>query len=562
MEYIIYGAGNNAEKMIEKLQVFITIKYIIDADMTKEGNTIKDIPIYSTRILESNNFMREKIIVSVTNENAQIQIYNYLESLGLKKGIDFFNGAEMVNIFEAQYGHVSGYISITENMVPIKSFDPRSRLIRLKNEKRIFRVVVEEYKQYYIDILNQLENNKILGREVIYSKVIDNNLDFNFPLVIEHEYIEPISYCFEWSPRMFEDYVIFMIEFLKKLNKINFGLEDGHLLNATLYRGEFIFIDFGAICSTITTPLTLVEFINTHILPFVLLKKNKIDNAYLLMKNSHIEFSILDVKGYLTESELQQLIGIYQKALFAFSSEKIELLLEKLSFFISQIQATTFSTRWIGYQNDEWDWSQNRDNWSMKMKNVISLIKTVKPNSIIDLAGNMGWYGSYLHDEVSQVIIADMDYGCIDHLWKNIHDRKMNNVYPVYMSLCTPSLDYYRDYPISSNSGLIPWRLSSNDRFKSELVLALAIIHHLAFGQQLTFKEIIEQISLYTKKYLIIEFVDQKDVYIDYFLKKGFEWYTRENFEKQLLRKYDILSFKESTPSETRTLYLCQLKDA
>ena len=64
-------------------------------------------------------------------------------------------------------------------------------------------------------------------------------------------------------------------------------------------------------------------------------------------------------------------------------------------------------------------------------------------------------------------------------------------------------------------------RLSSNDRFKSELVLALAIIHHLAFGQQLTFKEIIEQISLYTKKYLIIEFVDQKMYILIIFLRKA-----------------------------------------
>ena len=89
----------------------------------------------------------------------------------------------------------------------------------------------------------------------------------------------------------------------------------------------------------------------------------------------------------------------------------------------------------------------------------------------------------------------------------------------------------------------------------------MAIVHHLAFAQQLSFTEIINQISVFTTKYLIIEFIEQTDQYIWDFRKEGFEWYTKDNFEKELKRKYKILEIKRSTPSESRYIYLAMLKE-
>lgn len=561
MAYIMYGAGSNAKKMIEKLQMFITIEMIVDSDPNKNGKKIGEVPITSTQTLESGKYKDDIIIVSVTNKAIKPQIYRYLESLGFKEGMNLYDGSKMVNIYEAEYGRVSGYVSTNDSIQSIKSFDPKSRLFVLKEEKRIFRGISDDYVQYYSDLLKKLEDANFLGNEVVSTKTVKNNWELPYSLIIEHEYIEPISYCYEWAPKMYCDYVSFMIKFLKKLSKCNLGIVDGHALNTTIYQGKFLFIDFGALVNEQTSPITFIEFLDTHILPLILLKKNRVDTAYMFMKNSHISFSFLDIKGYLSDDEYEKLIFLYNMALFAFDQEKIEKFLDTLSQFISEVNSFNLLTIWEGYQNDEWNWSSNKTQWSIKMKNVIDLIQVVHPESIIDLAGNMGWYGSYLHDEVNRVIVADLDYNCVDYLWKKTQDMKLENVYPIYMSLCTPTLDYYKDYPISSHSGLIPWRLSANKRFKSELALSLAIIHHLVFGQQLTFNEVINQIMLYTGRYLIIEFVDQRDKYIDYFLKEGFEWYTKENFEKELLKKFDILEVRESTPSETRTLYLCQLKN-
>ena len=81
------------------------------------------------------------------------------------------------------------------------------------------------------------------------------------------------------------------------------------------------------------------------------------------------------------------------------------------------------------------------------------------------------------------------------------------------------------------------------------------MIHHLVFSQQLTFDEIINQLALFSDRYMIIEFIDINDKYIDYFIKKDFDWYNIDNFVKALKERFEIIDRKSSTPSETRKIF-------
>ena len=59
----------------------------------------------------------------------------------------------------------------------------------------------------------------------------------------------------------------------------------------------------------------------------------------------------------------------------------------------------------------------------------------------------------------------------------------------------------------------------------------------------------------------MVEYVDKTDKYIEYFKKDGFEWYTRENFEKAVSKRYTIMKILDSSPAETRKIYLCKKID-
>ena len=89
------------------------------------------------------------------------------------------------------------------------------------------------------------------------------------------------------------------------------AISDGHALNATLSDGKFIFIDFGAVKAGITKGSVLIEFLNTHIIPLILMNKKQVNKAYLFLKNPGIEYTQEDIWGYLSESEQRELKELY-----------------------------------------------------------------------------------------------------------------------------------------------------------------------------------------------------------------------------------------------------------
>lgn len=556
-KYWIYGAGYNSKRYIERLKDFLQIEYILDSAQDKKDTFIDGIKVIDPSMIKTSLFCGQKIINTVTNPKYLDEIHEILKEYGLKKKVDYIDAYEIVKIFPIPSGMTSGVLEEIEGYEWSKGIDNKSRLLKKASEQRIFRVIKPEFCDRYKSILEVCNENNLFDEYIIKTKIFNGIPKLNEYLVLEHEFIKVVTYNYEWSPKMIKDSIFFTLDLIKKLTETDLGLEDGHALNVSFYKGKFVLVDFGALTDMITKPYVLIDLLNTHIIPFMYIIKGKYSKAYMCMKNADIVFSIADIKGYLNEIELYELSKLYDLAVFSTSKQGIIHFIDTTVEFLNNMNLIDFDTRWKGYQNDEWNWSENKEMWSVKMNSVIDSLTKLKPNSIIDLAGNMGWYGSYLSSQVDYAIVADYDFVCVDYLWEKISEENMENVIPVYMSLCNPSLDYYKDYPIGK-CGIEPWRKNAYVRFKSDVVIALAIIHHLVFAQQLSFEEIISQFSLFTNRYLIIEFVDQADRYITDFLKDGFEWYTRENFELEIKRKYRILDIKRSTPCETRWIYICE----
>lgn len=556
-KYWIYGAGYNSKRYIEKLKEFLEIEYILDSAKDKIHTFIDGIEVIEPSMVKTSMYNGQKIINTVTNPAFVGEIHDLLNSFGLKKNVDYIDAYEIVNIFPIPSGIASGVLQKIEGYKWSKGVDNKSRLLKKESEQRIFRVIKPEYCNRYKSILEVCEKNNLFDNYIIKTNVFNGIQELDKYLVLEHEFINPVTYNYEWSPKMIKHSIFFTLDLIKKLTEVGLGLEDGHALNVTIHKGNFVLLDFGALTDTLTGPSVLIEVLNTHIIPFIYVMKGKYDKAYMCMKNADIVFTITDIKGYLNKTELYALNTLYDLAAFSTHKQEVINFIDKTVEFLSNVDLINFDTRWKGYQNDEWNWSENKKLWSTKMHSVIDALIKLKPHTIIDLAGNMGWYGSYLNSQVEYAIVADYDPMCIDYLWEKINDEHMKNVIPVYMSLCNPTLDYYKDYPIAQ-CGIELWRKNAYVRFKSDVVIALTIIHHLVFAQQLSFEEIICQLSLFSNKYLIIEFVDQTDRYITDFLKDGFEWYTKENFEAQLKQKYRVLDIKGSTPCETRWIYICE----
>jgi hypothetical protein len=97
------------------------------------------------------------------------------------------------------------------------------------------------------------------------------------------------------------------------------------------------------------------------------------------------------------------------------------------------------------------------------------------------------------------------------------------------------------------------------------MVLALALVHHLALGRGLSFNEIARRLSDFTKEYLLVEFVAREDKLIvgepSFFPAfnanpRQFDWYTLDNFLQELGLYFRQIEITEPSAG-SRVILIC-----
>jgi hypothetical protein len=113
---------------------------------------------------------------------------------------------------------------------------------------------------------------------------------------------------------------------------------------------------------------------------------------------------------------------------------------------------------------------------------------------------------------------------------------------------------------LSNPSGGTGWanreRASLSERGPADVTLALALIHHLAIGNNVPFERIAEFLAE-TGRTLVIEFVPKEDSQVQRMLatrEDVFPEYTAEDFERAFARHFRLIS-KVPIRESGRTIY-------
>jgi hypothetical protein len=117
-----------------------------------------------------------------------------------------------------------------------------------------------------------------------------------------------------------------------------------------------------------------------------------------------------DLTGYLSSDEIDSYDMTIIKCLRG-SKDKFNILrscIEKISDNLS------IESVWQDYQQHLFDALSDTAQYSDKQKKVLELVRSVKPDSLLDLGGNQGVYSIILHNEVKYAVTADTDRNCID----------------------------------------------------------------------------------------------------------------------------------------------------
>lgn len=554
---VFFGAGATGRLALYYAErAGMSVDLIIDNDEKKWGSCLSGVNISSPDILSSAKKDEYTIVVTVGYEFFS-DIRDQLVKMGLNEDVDFFEWQKIFLQGMSGFGEASGVLDTKEEFTLIKTGAHNKLLVNLDN-KCVYRLINRNLENQFVEIYKKCVEAGIIDKFLVKTERSDEEIVKGYSLCFKHEYIPLFTYAVEWPPKMFYDYTLFMIDFLTEIDSIGLGWLDGHAFNTTLYDGKFVFFDFDAIRSGKTPYFYMQEFINKHIVILLMMSENLIEKAYLYLNNPGQNLSIKDIEGYLSSDKINSYTEMYRSCYEYALKGDIQKCCEILKNYVLNIQFNhILQSGWNGYQNELYE-KDNVEKWSDKQKTVVEMVRSVKPKTMLDLAGNMGWYGFTLCNEMERCITADLDYNCVDFVYQTVKNQKIKNIYPVYLNLIAPTTSYYRDLHIGETA-IVPWRNSAIERLKSEMVLALAVIHHLAFAQQLSFAEIIGQFALYTSKWLIIEFIERTDSVVEPALKNhDFDWYTQENFETELSKLFRIISVQHS--EQTRILYLCEKK--
>lgn len=415
-----------------------------------------------------------------------------------------------------------------------------------------------------------IDNYQYLKKNDVFKKSISSNFLINFKeipkenlpkffdkfnCILESEVIPFVSYPYEWSFSQLKEAALHHINFQIYLLNLDVILRDSSAYNIQFLNGRPIFIDilslkkyeegeywngYKQFCENFVNPLLLgslkgirhnewfkgsLEGISTLELNKILNLKNKLSLNVLIHVVGQANLLNKNINNPKEAENKLKKIRKFSKASYLF-------LLKQLKKWIIGLEFKKSKSLWENYKNEH---TYNVQELEKKKIIVGNFIEKHKPEKIIDLGCNTGIFSEIaINKGAKNVVGLDFDENVIDEAFnKNI--KKKISFLPIVSDFSNPSPN--QGWMQNERKGLV-------ERFKSDVLIALAFEHHLIIGKNIPIIQFIKWIKNFAN-YGLIEFVPKNDETVSRMLisrKDIFENYNEIYFEKKLLEQTKILN--------------------
>jgi hypothetical protein len=204
--------------------------------------------------------------------------------------------------------------------------------------------------------------------------------------------------------------------------------------------------------------------------------------------------------------------------------------LDSLEGAVRRLDWRPTGTVWADYVREH---SYDERAWQDKQHWVRELVAEVRPGLVWDLGANVGLFSRLAAEGGACVVAVDADAGAVERHYRDGRERGERNVLPLWIDLTNPS-------------PALGWahreRRSFLDRGPADLVLALALIHHLAISNNVPLPDLARFLAS-AGRHLIVEFVPKDDRQAQRLLGSRadvFPDYTPGGFEQAFSEVYAI----------------------
>jgi len=380
--------------------------------------------------------------------------------------------------------------------------------------------------------------------------------------VIRPEEVPFVSYPYEWSFSQLQDAALATLEIQKRALRRGLTLVDASAYNIQFLRGAPVLIDTLSLRRAVAgEPWTGYRQYCQHFLaPLALMALRDIRLGQLL--RVHIDGIPLDLASSLlpfgSRRRLTLLLHLhlharsqkrYEGRAVAVPRRKVSLrgllgLVDSLESGTRKLRWRPSGTEWADYYEDT---NYSPEGQTGKRMAVEAFIAEVKPGTVWDLGANVGTFSRAASAAGARVVSFDIDPACVEKSYLRVRAEKDERVLPLLLDLTNPS-------PAAGWENAE--RLSLLERGPADAVLALALIHHLAIGNNVPLGRAAGFFARAGRS-LLIEFVPKSDSQVNRLLvtrEDIFERYTQEEFERAFSGPFEIRR-RIPLPGSGRVLY-------
>ena len=389
--------------------------------------------------------------------------------------------------------------------------------------------------------------------------------------VIRPEPIEWISYPYEWTFSQLQDAALLTLEIQRRALRRGMTLKDCSAYNVQFHRGRPIFIDtlsfevyregspwvgYRQFCEHFLAPLALMS-LRDHRLNQ--LCRTNIDGipldlaVRLLPTRSRFRWGLLlhlHLHAGLQRSHADQAIPRQDGGRLKMSLSAQLGLIDSLESAIRRLRWKPPGRGWASY-NDDLPYSKGE--FESKALLVRRFLEQTGANTAWDLGANTGFFSRIASALGLSTVAFDFDPACIERIYLENRQGGETRLLPLVLDLFNPS----------PGSG---WfnreRASIFDRGSPDVVMALALIHHLAFTGNQPLENQAEFFRTLAP-WLLVEFIPEADPQVQGLSARRLgvhHDYNQQAFEQCFTKHFSIIR-AEAVTALGRRLYLLRRRE-
>lgn len=459
---------------------------------------------------------------------------------------------------------------MSHSLAAVSFRDPAGFVYHAAGDLR--RQINQVYREHYDQLMGSglyqelVAERLLIKHDEIEAEGLDPSLAYK---VIRPERLEFVSYPYEWSFSQLQDAALAALEVQRRALSHGMTLKDSSVYNIQFHQGRPIFIDtlsfeiyregepwigYRQFCEHFLAPLALQSLTDYRLAQ---LCRTNIDGipldlaARLLPWRSKLRFGLgihIHIHAGLQRARAGEAGPATGRALNR----------QALLGLVDSLQSTVRGLHWKppgkGWANYYQDNTYTPEEFQRKTRLVAEFLKRTESRRVWDLGANTGYFSQLAAEMGLSTVAFDYDPACVERMYREVKERQQTRLLPLVLDLFNPS---------PPSGWLNQERSSIFDRGNPDLVLALALVHHLAF----TGNQPLENLAAFFSglaPWLVIEFVPETDPQSRRLLagRRGIHHpYNRDRFETCFGKHFNLI-ISEPVAESGRTLYLMRRRDA